>query len=125
MHVRLPITRIAVAYSFQSRNSHYTLITFHLRTLSDGGPHPAAKQSEIQHLQLGTSMFCFHAMSLSSSRLAMLGGKLPWRNLMIWDWRSGNRLFVRRFFLLFYSVQISSTRLGVVRGPVLLTGVHR
>lgn len=77
-----------------------TLIFFHLRTLSDGKNHPAARYPTIQYSRGGFTMYRMTSVSITGSRLAMFGTVqtgVPDRIfLIVWDWKSGQVLFVRQ-----------------------------
>ena len=124
IHVCAPILGIVVANSFQC-SPIFSQIVIYLQTLSDGEPHPEADCSPIKYVRMDTTRFFFISVSLSGSRLAMLGGRGPRKNIVIWDWRSGDLLFVRPSFLLLYRGRISSIHLGVDGGAVQFTGIHR
>ena len=74
-----------------------------LRTLSDGGHHPAARSPAIRRSRgyidwAGFQLRDPPLVSIASSRLAMLGDAEGEQCLNIWDWRSAQNLFVCQSF---------------------------
>ncbi|KAF9643426.1 hypothetical protein BDM02DRAFT_1471703 [Thelephora ganbajun] len=67
-------------------------IRIHLRTLSDGGCHPAAQCPTIYYSQRGTSGY-YISTSITNSRLVVLMGVSYRECMVIWDWKTGQVLF--------------------------------
>ena len=80
--------------------------TIHLRTMSDGEPHPAARTQVLSYTfatRFGGDLWVLES-SITSSRLALLGeeatGKfVTQRQLIIWNWITGEMLLVCQLFL--------------------------
>ena len=75
-------------------------IEIQLRTLSDGGHHPAALWPMIQYAREETQVASsrFLSTAITNSRLAMLADVKRMSSLVVWDWRSAQILFVCQFF---------------------------
>jgi hypothetical protein len=75
-------------------------IRIHLRVLSNGGHHPVARCSTIEHSRRDPEYFS--CMSVNGSRLAVLTvGPEDEGILVIWDWKSGELLSVSQSVLCF------------------------
>ena len=90
------VTRAAETSSLR-RNSDSQL-EFHLRTLSDGGHHPAA-ECPIIYFPQRDGRFSLFSSSITSSRLVLSLGQHFFRgsHFIIWDWRSARVLFVCQY----------------------------
>ena len=75
-------------------------VEIQLRTLSDGGHHPAARCPTIYHSRKAIEVngFGLASITITSSRLAMLVDTSHSPSLVVWDWRSSDVLFVCQFF---------------------------
>jgi len=68
-------------------------INVHLRTLSNGEDHPAARCPTLSYSRRDTRVDRISFVSVTSSRLAILMRLQDGRHVVIWDWRSGETLF--------------------------------
>ena len=96
MCVHLLIIEVVAAGSL-SCGSHVH-IDIHLRTLSSGGFHPAARRPMISYSQRGISASKISSASISSSRLAVLIVTQYGECMVIWDWKSSQVLSVCQSF---------------------------
>ena len=70
-------------------------IEIHLRALSDGGHHPAARRPSICYSRAGDKPLKLCSVSVTTSRLVMLASVEETTFLVIWDWRTTQVLLVR------------------------------
>jgi len=92
-YVYLVIEIVAAGSPRRSEN-----IVIHLRTLSSGGLHPAARCPTILYSQEGgdaIKISVISVVSISSSQLAVLTRAVHGTYMVIWDWRNAQVLFVR------------------------------
>ena len=90
----------------------------HLRTMSDGEPHPAA-QTTVLSYTFATGAGCIPDVqdtSITDSRLAVLRGlsHVHTGQIVVWDWTTGQILLVRRL-LAFDSTLMRTAHQGAQR----------
>ena len=70
-----------------------------LMTMSEGIPHPSALKKTIENKKGTTSLEV--SLSISSHRLASVveNFEISTFTLSVWDWRTGEQLFVREMFV--------------------------
>ena len=86
----------------------YTQIDIHLRTLSSGGHHPAARRPSITYSRGSGKVYYTPSVSITSSRLAVLMVV----RIVIWDWKSAQVLFVCQPFGARFDKQSSNIHAG-------------
>ena len=74
-------------------------IEIHLKKLSDGGRHPAARYPTINYSRRGTKVYNIISVPITSSRLVVSANVRFEMYLIIWDWKSAQALFVRQCLL--------------------------
>jgi len=67
-------------------------VTIHLRSLSNGGCHPAAQCPTVQY-RCPASVYIIPSVSISNFRLAVLMSTENGEHLVVWDWRSAKILY--------------------------------
>ena len=95
------IIETSIVSSF--RRSREERMEIHLKTMSDGGNHPAARRPVIHYSRSDTKYSYLPSSSLTSSRLAVVAGmsnKGGSYVMIIWDWKNAQVLFVCQLFTL-------------------------
>ena len=79
------------------RNSEMSIV-IHLKTLSSGERHPAARFPMFNYSPGGAMVSSALFVSITTSRLAVLARVRRTTCLVVWDWKSAQILFVRQSF---------------------------